>query len=167
MGLVMSKGKANIRALTADDTLHYQGETHFSAHEVYQLHKAYRIRCNSDGSVEKEDFVDLFSIYNKSAKALLFLDHIFRTWDFETKGKLSTSDLCFLMCSIAFITPLPHNPKQLHPKQDPKPKSDQNRPPQANVVMKITTPSNVLQKNRSSSKIWPKPQAKTIQLLRP
>ena len=41
-------------------------------------------------------------------------------------------------------TPLPHSPKQIHPKQDPKPKSCQNRPPQANVVRKITTPSNTL-----------------------
>ena len=37
----------------------------------------------------QEDFVDMFSNYNKSAKALLFLDHIFRTWDFENNGNLS------------------------------------------------------------------------------
>ena len=45
------------------------------------------------------------------------------------------------------------------PKQDPKQKSCQNRPPQANVVLKITTPSNPL-KILSPSKICPKPQAK-------
>ena len=45
--------------------------------------------------------------------------------------------LCFT------YTPLPHSPKQIHPKQDPKQKSCQNRPPQANVVLKITTPSKM------------------------
>ena len=84
-----------IPRLTEEEISYYQNSTRFSAHEVLQLHTAYRRRCLPDGSVVIEDFTDMFSHYMKSAKALLFLDHVFRTWDFDTNGNLSEySTMC-------------------------------------------------------------------------
>ena len=88
MGIV-SSGHKKISKLKEGEICKYERETLFTAHEVLMLHKAYRQHCLSDGTVDKESFIDMFSIYNKSAKAMLFLDHIFRTWDFEKYGNLS------------------------------------------------------------------------------
>jgi len=92
MGNQNSNGQKKIPKLTESEISYYEKETLFTAHEILMLHKAYRKHCSSDASVDKEDFVDMFSNYNKSAKALLFLDHIFRTWDFETNGNLKFHD---------------------------------------------------------------------------
>ena len=89
MGNMKSSRNHKIPKLTEDDISYWESKTRFTAHEVLQLHKAYRRRCCADGSLENEDFIDLFSNYLKSAKAILFLDHIFRTWDFDAKGNLS------------------------------------------------------------------------------
>ena len=59
------------------------------------------------------------------------------------------------------------SPKQIHPKQNPKQKCRQNWPPLANMVVKITTPSNILKKTYPQEKLDPKSQAKTIQLYVP
>ena len=82
-------GQKKIAKLTEKEISHYVKQTLFTAHEILQLHKAFRRHCLSDASVGKEEFVYMFSTFNKSAKALLFLDHVFRTWDFETNGNLS------------------------------------------------------------------------------
>ena len=88
MGIVNS-GQKKISKLKEDEISKYEKETLFTAHEVLMLHKAYRQHCLSDGTLAKDSFVNMFSIYNKSAKAMLFLDHIFRTWDFGKHGNLS------------------------------------------------------------------------------
>ena len=88
MGIINS-GHKKIAKLKEDEISKYEKETLFTGHEVLMLHKAYRHHCLSDATVDKESFVDMFSIHNKSAKAMLFLDHIFRTWDFEKYGNLS------------------------------------------------------------------------------
>ena len=49
-------------------------------------------------------------------------------------------------------TPLPHSPKQIHPKQIPKQKRCRNRRPQANETLKITSPSNPLEKVHPQAK---------------
>ena len=85
----LSNQKKKVPKLNQDEISRFEKETLFTAHEVIMLHKAYRRHACNDGSVEREEFVDMFSNYNKSAKALLFLDHIFRTWDFEANGNLS------------------------------------------------------------------------------
>ena len=105
----MGNAKSNhvsIPKLKEDEISYHENCTRFSAHEVLQLHSAYRKRCLSDGSVEKEDFIDMFSNYIKSAKALLFLDHVFRTWDFETNGNLSKYDVCVCVCASKFFEKL-------------------------------------------------------------
>ena len=84
-----SSDQKKIAKLTEDEVSYYSQETLFTGHEILQLHKVYRNNCLSDASVEKEKFVNMFSVHNKSAKALLFLDHVFRTWDFEHRGNLS------------------------------------------------------------------------------
>ena len=88
MGTVKSKQK-KVAKLKGNDISQYERETLFTAHEILTLHKAYKQYCLIDGTLDRERFVDMFSIYNKSAKALLFIDHIFRTWDFEKHGNLS------------------------------------------------------------------------------
>ena len=82
-------GQKNVRKITDDEILNYGRQTLFTGHEIQQLHKAFRRYCSSDASVGREQFVDMFSNYNKSAKALLFLDHVFRTWDWKNNGNLS------------------------------------------------------------------------------
>ena len=83
-----NNGQKKIPKITEKEVSYYEKETLFTAHEIVQLHKAFRKHCSRDASIDIEDFVDMFTIYNKSAKALLFLDHIFRTWDFENNGNL-------------------------------------------------------------------------------
>ena len=87
--IMTNNGQKKVAKLTEEELSYYEKETLFTGHEILQLHKAFRRHCASDASVEKEDFVDMFSVHNKSAKALLFLDHVFRTWDFENNGNLS------------------------------------------------------------------------------
>ena len=87
---IVNSGQKKISKLKEDEISKYEKETLFTAHEVLMLHKAYRQHCLSDATVDKERFVDMFSLHNKSAKAMLFLDHVFRTWDFEKYGNLST-----------------------------------------------------------------------------
>jgi len=87
-----NNGHKKIPRLTENELACYEKETLFTGHEIIQLHAAFRKTCSSDASVDREDFIDMFSNYNKSAKSLLFLDHIFRTWDFENNGNLRFHD---------------------------------------------------------------------------
>lgn len=75
--------------LTQEEITDFEKNTFFTSHEIIMLHQAYRKHCSADGGVDKEKFTDMFSTFNKSAKALLFLDHIFRTWDTNRDGQLS------------------------------------------------------------------------------
>ena len=93
MGIV-SSGQKKIPKLKGHEISKYEDETLFTAHEIIMLHKAFRQHCLSDATLDRETFIDMFSIYNKSAKALLFLDHIFRTWDFKNNGNLSKCSYC-------------------------------------------------------------------------
>ena len=66
-----------------------------------------------------------------------------------------------------YLTPLPHSPEQIHPKQIPKQKRCRNRRPQANETLKITSPSNPLEKvhpkqKRSKPQANPKPKALAV-----
>ena len=88
-GNANNNSQKKVRKLTDDEISYYETKTLFTGHEILQLHKAFRRYCSSDASVGREQFVDMFSNYNKSAKALLFLDHVFRTWDWENNGNLS------------------------------------------------------------------------------
>ena len=87
--IISANGQKKVPKLTKEEMAYYEDETLFTPHEILQLHKAFRKHCYSDASVDREGFVDMFTNYNKSAKALLFLDHIFRTWDFKNNGNLS------------------------------------------------------------------------------
>lgn len=92
MGNRIGGGQKKIRRLSDEEISNFEKGTLFTSHEILMLHKAYREYAAIDGTVDRERFVDMFSNYNKSAKALLFLDHIFRTWDFDARGDLTFKD---------------------------------------------------------------------------
>ena len=70
--------------------------------------------------------------------------------DFVYPPMQSLLDICSRNDHLGWCkTPLPHSPKQIHPKQDPKQQSSQNWPPQADIVQPQANFSN----NRSPSKV--------------
>jgi len=95
MGNIGSSKKCG--RLTFADIQQFEKETCFSAHEILFLNHAYRDACNVDGCVDREAFTEIFSNFNKSAKALLFLDHIFRTWDVDRDGNLAFREFIHAM----------------------------------------------------------------------
>jgi len=86
MGSKSSKLKPK---LTQDQIRQYETDTLFTSHEIIQLHQSFRKYCAEDGGVDRESFTDMFSTFNKSAKALMFMDHIFRCWDSNRDGNLT------------------------------------------------------------------------------
>jgi len=97
MGNLIGAKKKNIPRLTFADIQQFERETNFSAHEILFLNHAYKDACDSDGCVDKEAFTLIFSNFNKSSKSILFLDHIFRTWDVDTDGNLTFREFIHAM----------------------------------------------------------------------
>jgi len=95
MGQINSHRK--LPKLTQEEIQSYEKDTFFTSHEILMLHHAYRGHCNDDGCVDRESFTQIFSNFNKSAKALLFLDHIFRTWDVDRDGNLTFREFLMAM----------------------------------------------------------------------
>jgi len=96
MGNLVGGKKAGAK-ITFADIQEFERETCFSAHEILYLNHTYRDACDSDGCVDKEAFTLIFSNFNKSAKAVLFLDHIFRTWDVNKDGNLTFREFIHAM----------------------------------------------------------------------
>jgi len=90
-------GNKKCAKLNFADIQAFEKETCFSAHEILYLHHSYREACNPDGCVDKEAFTLIFSQFNKSVKAVLFLDHIFRTWDVNKDGNLTFREFIHAM----------------------------------------------------------------------
>merc|ERR1712183_1209055 len=67
----------------------FEKDTCFTAQEIIILNHTYRQACDAEGCVDKEAFTQIFSTFNKSYRAVLFLDHIFRTWDVNQDGNLT------------------------------------------------------------------------------
>jgi len=78
--------------ITFADIQRFEKDTCFTAQEIIFLNHTYRQACDAEGCVDKEAFTQIFSNFNKSVKAVLFLDHIFRTWDVNQDGNLTFNE---------------------------------------------------------------------------
>jgi len=78
--------------MTFTEIQKYEKETCFTAQEIIFLNHTYRQTCDENGCVDKEAFTFIFSSFNKSSRAVLFLDHIFRTWDINQDGNLTFNE---------------------------------------------------------------------------
>ena len=76
MGLEKSKVLIELTDEDVDDLI---VKTHFSGKEVKAMYKRYWGYCSPDGTVNKEQFSNMFSAASNKGKVIV--DHIFRTTD--------------------------------------------------------------------------------------
>ena len=88
MGHQKSKVLINLKT---EDIRELTEQTHFSEKEIKAMYKRYWAYCSPDGTVNKQQFCNMFSAASDKGKVIV--DHIFRTTDRDDNMSLGESFL--------------------------------------------------------------------------